>query len=438
MTLHHGKAPYRDHLCCRTEEDLDGLLDEHREAAEAMIADSRWPGFQRLVVVCVDLEQEVVVGVTSAVGDDVLFLVDEDRQGEGIGQLMVEAMILDLPEEATEQATLDEVWFPPWTAIAGSEEGASFLASLPNKFGWKAFALIEWSGYDEEKELWREHAAKEARAPRVLPPLWNDHQFAEICLYRWSDGSDAVLSVNIESGEVALVLRWVYLPKNWIDPVTGEDDFPEFAVDGPTEGGGRRVLTRSHGLLYEAELERKMLGLFLDLGVERPYPGPGLVNQQAGDTPFARYPRFVPDEVWAGRYDEAYKLVDGGVAGGTRNFLGVVDRISVHRGLYEKIKGDARGVYKQKEPEGFTVMWGTLLESSTWSRELGAAILECLLNEFILPESAKERWESAHVERGELVALSAEELELYRMLGELPPIWWSSERLVEWIREKKP
>ncbi len=47
---------------------------------------------------------------------------------------------------------------------------------------------------------------------------------------------------------------------------------------------------------------------------------------------------------------------------------------------------------------------------------------------------ASKIWEAAPVP-GEL-CLSLEELDLYRMLGETHPLFWSAERFSEWVKEK--
>lgn len=264
MSLLRGQAPYRDHLLCRTEADLHGLLDEHRAAAEELIEQSEWPGFTEIVVSCVDEETGELVGVTSATGDDLLFLVVEDRQGEGIGQLMAEALAEGLPADLTEEEAASEDYAPPWSAIAGSEAGASLLASLTQKLGWKAFALIDWSGYHEEKELWREYLEQTRSSLRELPPLRNDDAVRELLVYRWADGSQAVLQVT-HRDIVLLEVRWRGLPRNWIDPTTGKDSFPAFSIDPPSEAGGHQYLTLSNSHRFPDELERKVLGLLLDL-----------------------------------------------------------------------------------------------------------------------------------------------------------------------------
>lgn len=168
-----GAAPFQDHIAVYTGEELQQVIDSADPAglidqADTLIADSEWPGFDQILALAVDEsttdedgepigpEGYRVVGVISDDGSgELLFLVDEEYQGQRIGRLMVQALLPEV-DEATEEEVLNGDWSPPYHAIAGSEAGASFLHSLPQHFGWKAFALIGWSGYDDELEGWRE------------------------------------------------------------------------------------------------------------------------------------------------------------------------------------------------------------------------------------------------------------------------------------------
>lgn len=435
MSAFRGKTPYRDHLLCRTGEDLDGLSDEHREAAEELIASSRWSGFDHIVVACVDEREDELVGVTSATGDELLFLVVDDRRGEGIGQLMAEALAEELPEDLTEEEAASEDYQAPWSAIAGSEAGASLLASLPNKLGWKAFALIEWSGYDEEKEMWREYLEEARSRPRDLPLLRNDDRVVEILVYRWKDGSQAVL--QLEAGEVMLEVRWVHLPRTWIDPTTGKDTFPVFSVDSPSETGGHRHLTMSNSHRFPEELERKVLGLLLDLGVERPYNQPSLVHHQWGAHAVGRYPRFVSDERWAGRYEEAQKTCRQMERD---RLLGVVVGFQLHLGHLQVVSSIYEpAAWKKVDHRGWTAEWsGTGAQVCTaFSTSVEEAVDEALRSELVLPESQREAWEKEHVERGELVTPTPEEMSVYNLLGEECPIWWEFDCLLAWVEERR-
>lgn len=176
-----GRAPYQDHIVVYTGEDLQALMDSDDPAglidqADTLIANSEWPGFNQLLALAVDEsttdEDGEPIGpaghrVAGIISDDgtgeLLFLVDEEYQGQRIGRLMVKGLLPEV-DEATKEEVISGDWSPPYSAIAGSEAGAAFLHSLPNEFGWKAYALIEWSGYDEDLELWREQQEEEEHA----------------------------------------------------------------------------------------------------------------------------------------------------------------------------------------------------------------------------------------------------------------------------------
>lgn len=433
MSILRGPTPYKDHLLCRTQEDLDGLRDEYRAEAEALVAASEWPEFDRLLVVCVDEKEDRVVGVTSETGDsEVLFLVAEDRRGEGIGQLMVEALLPEV-EDVTEAEVLDEDWAAPYHAVAGSYDGAGFLHSLTGSLGWKAFALIEWSGFDEEKSLWRQDRARELGKKRVLPGLRRsgpDEQYIdEYRIYEWPDGSDALLQLDAYHGEVYLVVRWIDLPSTWLDPTTGENEDPTFAVDSASESGGHQHVTLSGGRRFPAELEKKMVGLFLDLGVERSLQSPSLV--QSDLVQVVRYPRFVPEERWAARYDEARAWVGSQTKD---DLLDEVPLFYLYRGQIEiRTFVDRPNQLVTKGEEGWTATWGWNDRSSTWNATLEGAVDEVLSRELVLPESAREEWDREHVERGTMLCPTEDEALIFRMMGETLPLWWDIEPLEAWL-----
>lgn len=432
-----GEAPYKDHLLCRTQEDLDGLLDEHREAAEALVAGSEWPGHDRLLVVCVDQIEERVVGVTSETADsELLFVVAEDRRNEGIGQLMVGALLPELGD-VTEDEALSEDWYAPYLAVAGSSEGAGFLHSLTNEFGWKALALIDWSGFDEERDLWRKHRDEEKGRKRVLPPPRICEDLLEVQIYTWPDGSDVLLQIDTrhEHGDAFLVVRWIDLPSTWRDPTTGENDDPVFAIDPEHETGGHQRVTLDGTKRFPAALERKMVGLFLDLGIERPGSfQSSLVSWSSGD-PVVVYPRFVPDDRWAARYDEARAWLDSGTKD---DLLDEVPFFYLYRGKLAFKTFVNRPMETTKlTDEGWTAVWRANEGSSTWSMTLEGAVDEALFRELVLPESKRAAWEAERVERGTMLVPTAEEEEVFRLLGETLPFWWSSDRLVEWLRGRQ-
>lgn len=177
MGIHRGEE-WKAHLVCYTGRDLSDLREDLLEEAQKMTEASYWRGFDDLESVCVDEEKELVVGTTSINSDnEILFLVDRNRRQEGIATLMVESLMPRV-QEATEESVLSGDWSPPYSAVAGSEEGASFLHSLSGRFGWKAWALIDWSGFDEEKAMFLEDRKRIANIKRKRlyraghSPIW--------------------------------------------------------------------------------------------------------------------------------------------------------------------------------------------------------------------------------------------------------------------------
>lgn len=151
---------WKKDLVWYTDEDVP---EQYVEAAQELIAASEWPGFDQLKGICVDRDGDIVVGIVSTdAGDELLFLTDEEYGGRGIATGLVQAMLSEVAL-ATEEEVQSGDWAPLYHAVAGSEAGADFLASLPGKLGWKVFALIEWSGYDEERAMWQEMAEEEEK-----------------------------------------------------------------------------------------------------------------------------------------------------------------------------------------------------------------------------------------------------------------------------------
>lgn len=165
MGVHRG-GKWKEHLVCHTGRDLRDLPEDRLREAEEMIRGSSWPGFDDLESVCIDEQENRVVGTTSVNRDnEILFLVEQDRRQEGIATLMVQSLIFQIPG-ATMESVLSGDWSPLYSAVAGSEEGASFLHSLSNTFAWEAWALIEWSGFDEDKRMYLEDQRRIANIKR--------------------------------------------------------------------------------------------------------------------------------------------------------------------------------------------------------------------------------------------------------------------------------
>lgn len=168
---------YKSHFICYTDYDLEEMDDGegyYLKQARKLIRRSEWPGFNEVKVVCLDEsdpEDPTLAGVISDDGSgELLFLTVPEYGGQGVATLMVEALLPEV-EGATMESVLDGTWDPPYHAIAGSEAGSSFMSSLSNKLGWKAWALIDWSGYEEERAMAYDGHSKSARKENKMSVL---------------------------------------------------------------------------------------------------------------------------------------------------------------------------------------------------------------------------------------------------------------------------
>lgn len=154
------------HLIAYTGEALEEEGQSYYvQQAKKLVKTTRWPSFQDIVAICLDEEDKddpTLVGVVGMNHGELLFYTVEDYRGSGVATLMVEAMLETDIEGATLEEVLDGGWMQPYGAVVGSEEGADLLRSLEDRFGWRMWALIDWTGYNESQmEYRRIHGAGE-------------------------------------------------------------------------------------------------------------------------------------------------------------------------------------------------------------------------------------------------------------------------------------
>ncbi len=201
----------------------------------------------------------------------------------------------------------------------------------------------------------------------------------------------------------------------------------------------------------KGEARRKLLGFVLDLGVRRPRSGilsnllvqprqKHLGGHREVPVPSLPYPRWVDDVLWERRYEEADRFV---VRSGEGNqwgieadlndlFLGHVEdfRISIEHRLWRATCSGQSGVQAKD------LKCSRLSSDGLPHDRYFHGIVDFFLDtELLLPSSSRTAWEAEHVVRGEWVLPSAEEVGLYRMLGEQLPLLWGYRRLLEWLRE---
>lgn len=225
-------------------------------------------------------------------------------------------------------------------------------------------------------------------------------RFSPLVVYRWPDGGFAEASVDRDSDHVVLLVvtggqRWVSGPL-LLDPET-------------------RSAYSDREEAFLPPVEKRVTSFLLDLGVERCPAIPGLVNGDRID--LAVFPLFVADDLWERRHEEA-RQVASGLRG---DFLGL---------------GRASSEWDRKEEQvRFTVHIGNM-QWDQLHHTVEEAVDDIVVDAVILPESTRSAWFAEHVERGEWVHPSPEEVEVYQALGEELPFWWGPDRFEAWLRER--
>lgn len=190
---------------------------------------------------------------------------------------------------------------------------------------------------------------------------------------------------------------------------------------------GRQIVTTSghdQADLMEGPFREKLLGFLSALGVDRPRPDSrGLVAERGSGKIYRRTqlpcPRFVDDDLFARRYEEAT------VGYPRRSFLGCVERFRITSppgsGLFQASwRGEEENALKK---------------SDLWS-SVEHLVDQVVAEEDLRPASARASFLERETDPGELLALSPDELEVYRLLGEPPPFFWKGEELVAWLEER--
>ncbi len=257
-------------------------------------------------------------------------------------------------------------------------------------------------------------------------------------IYRWADGSVAYFHRFEDEldGSVEKKILIESATSSWKHPETEELTSVFELIIGKESGS---FLDANLGFPdIPEEVEKKVRGLFLDLGIEVWGVHTGIVSGN-----WVQYPRWVDDETWDRRYELAKEfLTPEGAVGPLveeRSFMGVPG-FFINRGWVDLDESDryncgAPAVFKLGRKQGFTAFW---LRTS-WMKAL---TLEALVDTFleqkflVLPESRRASWEAEHVERGTNVLPTREEIELYQMLGEPNPLLWPVDRLVAWFEEQ--
>ncbi len=266
-------------------------------------------------------------------------------------------------------------------------------------------------------------------------------------LYRWPDGSTAELEVReMMSSSFAVQMGaspTVFQPRIIVRQ-PGRKDAAYLQVERLIRSRSPDIFQHVFSLSshdktvverINGPFRRKLLGLCVDIGVDRPSEwSSGLLRTGTLRTQL-KFPKFVDDDRYEGRYAEAerylIKLRDPIPKIG--RYLGCVQAFRV---VFSKTRGtyDAAWDYDDLPPAHHSRTSAAKQSGFSSFRE---AVDAALSMEQILPLSQREAWLEENADRGELVLLSQEEMELYRMLGEAIPLFWAPERLVEWLAERR-
>lgn len=227
-------------------------------------------------------------------------------------------------------------------------------------------------------------------------------------VYRWPDGDDVVLRVH--GGEVFCDFEGRF----WnCSPV----------VSWPFFWDGSRVMSTYVPPEKEA-LVRRLTAFLVDVGVPLVIAsyqkGPSLVSSVVRRC--MPYPRWVDDQRWEERYEEAsrYTYMRAMDRHPGSKYLGLIDLLEI---LPPEFYSD----------DLWHASWsGGDLENVPYFHALVDQLLE---KEMILPQSSQRAWEAQHLDRGEWVLPSPQELEVLGLLGQPNPLLLPESDLLTWLGE---
>lgn len=305
---------------------------------------------------------------------------------------------------------------------------------------------------------------------RVWPnqPLRDDEKYLEVQICTWPDGSDAIVRLHHEPehthNTVEFILRWAddYGPEDFVNPDVGIVE-PVFSIESfPRDEG---LVSMETPPIYPERLNRKVLGLLLDIGIEgHPQQGPSLVfctDHTFISSPIVgAYPRWVPDELWGSRFELAKEFLSPEAPYSDkyrsgpyrpRSFIFKPHSVSneaealygtVHFQYFVIRNGKISTSAHTSHPRGWTVIWGDNHQGpsereAVWDDDFSAAVDKALAAAMILPISQKDAWENERVERGTPTIISPEEAEVFKILDEPLPFWWGYADLLEWLRGRQ-
>lgn len=272
-------------------------------------------------------------------------------------------------------------------------------------------------------------------------------------LYRWSDGSEAVLEpVEVFARSWAPPGSWATTGPStpaWARSSSRSVIGEEFRI-GISEPGSRRRIILYPSFLHghsrltlhgvdpkvvekiDGPFRRKLLGLFLDLGIERSRPSSWGLLETSSTRTHLPFPKFVDDEVYARRYEEAANAVGRGVG----VFLGCVLGFRIVQGGRMADRTYSARWHCDNLPPRNKVR--VFAKDSERRRTVEEVVDEVVSFEDVRPASERVDFIAREVDFGEPLLLNREEVEVYRLLGEQLPIFWESQELRAWLEERYP
>ncbi len=238
----------------------------------------------------------------------------------------------------------------------------------------------------------------------------------KIPVYRWSEDSDVAFQWDEEWSVPAFYVR---LGRHTI------------LVEPRSSSTTLRLLVSPayFSMAVDHEYRKKLLGFVLDIGaITRPVPYlRGCLATNDHPEAVLDVPYFVPDEVWARRYEtEPLRGSSGRVDVLKGAVLGPVEDLEIIARRYVRGGDTWQGQWS----------YPGRMEHTTECLSVEEVVDQVAKRELLLPESYRELWEPSNVERGTWLFPSADEVSLYQMLGEPLPFFWPRPRLSEWLLEQ--
>ncbi len=246
----------------------------------------------------------------------------------------------------------------------------------------------------------------------------------DVEIYRWSEdpfnGDNKVVLASRERNMLPNG-KWFRKFKFWIKIGRWfELNIENGYVSVPNDPGHPLRYQRGSGKEWSKEGTEPMVrGFLLDLGIQ-PRPVTNALTVSLGD--ILKMPRFISNEQWTSRYSEAESFT-----------VPTLDREPPYDPAFLNFIHN----FQLEAPRpGFApdwkVKWTKTGETHRF-RSRDECVDAATTAHLILPESRREEWMRANVDRGSFVFPSQEEFELLRILDEVPFLL-PQDQLTEWLR----